>query len=290
MAGTKLSNLNATTSLQTTDDLLIARSGASYRVQAGRFFEALTGVKLAQNATTNGIPVYKETINVTNGTKLMFHSLSADTGITATLAGDVIKFTISNNSIDTNKIINSAVDANKLASNAVTTAKVLNGAITPAKMSGSLYSVSTKTDIQTIPGGARVMVAGLSATVTPPSTNSVVLLNGYLSVGVIYGSYSIVRSVAGVSPASGVYVARGVSVGNRTSAQMALIRDHNDRNPTCSPINFIDVPNTTSAVTYAIEVDSNSTGYISYINRGYADNDNDYCTRTTCHLAALVLP
>lgn len=285
MAGTKLSNLNPVTDLQSTDDLLIARNGSSYRVQTGRFFEALTGVKLAQNATANGIPVYKETINIDNGTRLMFHSLSADTGITATLAGDVIKFTIANNAIDTNKIINGAVDANKLASNAVTTAKVLNGAITPVKMSGSLYSVSTKTDVQTIPGNQTVRITGLSATVTPPTTQSVVLVNGYISIGGIYTAFNLIRQIGG----SSVIVAQGNTSAGMSLATYSVGRAYGDYNATTCPLNFIDTPNTTQPVTYAIEVES-LWSYVSFVNRGYNEHKARYSSRVTSQLGAFVLP
>jgi hypothetical protein len=219
----------------------------------------------------------------------MFHSLSADTGISAILAGDIIKFTIPNNSIDTNKIVNLNVTEGKIAANAVTTGKIANGSITPIKLSGTLYSVATKTNIQSVPVNSKAMIVGLSATVTPPTNTAAVLINGYLSLGAITGGYTLFRRIHDVSPVSGTPIVVGDTSGLITRTTYGSIRSYPDNTVCTCPISFIDLPNTTNQVTYAIQLHA-TAGYISYVNRAYGESNNDDNVRTTSQIGALVLP
>lgn len=287
MAGVKINNLEEAVGIRETDSVIVARSNNTNKITGKTFIQNFSGVKNAINYGT-GIGVYKGSITSTNGavgTSLQFNTLSGNDGVDVNLSGSLINISLSNGGIETVHLSDSAVSSNKLASNAVTTTKLSDGAVTPAKQSGTLCSVSTKTGTQSIPGYTRSVVTGLSATVTPVSVSSKVLLTGSLSLGCIYGGIILKRTVNGVT----TDLAVGIDSDQVSQLTFAGIRNNGDYNSPPTPITYIDTPSTTSPVTYSVDVVS-TWGYVTYVNRGYSEGNANYSSRTISQFAAIVLP
>jgi len=287
MTGVKINNLEEAVGIRTTDDVIVARSNNTQKIKGKTLIESFSGVKNAINYGS-GVGVYKGSITATNGavgTSLQFNTLSGNNGVDVNLSGSLINISLSNQGIQNTNIGNLAVDSNKLATNAVTTTKLLDGAVTPAKQSGTLCSVSTKTGPQTIPVYTRSVITGLSATVTPTSVSSKVLLTGTLSIGNVYAGIILKRTVGGVTTDLTV----GADSGNMTEVTFVPPRNYGDYNPASFPLNFVDSPNTTSPVTYSVDVIS-TWNYITYVNRGYSEANAAYSCRAISQIAAIVLP
>jgi len=117
-------------------------------------------------------------------------------------------------------------------------------------------------------------VTGASVTITPSATSSKVLIMGniplsYNPVGI--GQSAFVRVNGGNSS---TFV--GDAAGNRIRALDWSGRNSSSNNPAESsmqlPLLFLDSPNTTSAVTYNIQVRVGSVGTV-YIGRAGSDSD-----------------
>jgi hypothetical protein len=274
MAGVKINNLEEADGIQETDSIIIARSSNTNKITGKTFIQNFSGVKNATNYG-NGIGVYKGSVTSTNGavgTSLQFNTLSGNNGIDVNLSGSLINISLSNNSLN-------------LLNSQVTTSKISDGAVTPAKQSGTLCAVSTKNGTQAIPAYARSVITGLSATVTPVSIGAKVLLTGSLSIGGIYAGIILKRTIGGVT----TDLAVGVDSDQMSQVTFAVIRNSGDYNSPPTPINYIDTPNTTSPVTYSVDVVS-TWGYITYVNRGYSEGNASYSSRTISQIAAIVLP
>lgn len=287
MAGIKINNLTEGIGIKNSDSIVVARSNTTQKITGKTFIESFSGVKNAINYGT-GVGVYKGNITATNGaigTSLQFNTLSASNGIDVNLSGSLINFSLSNGGIETVHLSDSAVSSNKLGANAVTTTKLSDGAVTPAKQSGTLCSVSTKTGTQSVPGNTRSVITGLSATVTPVSVSSKVLLTGSLSVGCVYAGIILKRTVNGVT----TDLAVGIDSDQVSQVTFAAIRNSGDYNSPPTPITYVDTPNTTSPVTYSVDLVS-TWSQVSYVNRGYSEANANYSSRAISQFAAIVLP
>jgi hypothetical protein len=123
----------------------------------------------------------------------------------------------------------------------------------PASTSAILQVVSTaKTDVFTSASGSFVTVTGLSATITPSSASSKILVlaqvsYAFQSAGVFFGGFKVTRG--------GTDIYRGNAAGSRTQAVFGgEVSGSQDRVLNSSPINFLDSPASTSALTYQVEV------------------------------------
>lgn len=133
---------------------------------------------------------------------------------------------------------------------------------------------AVKSDTFTSASTSYVDVTGLSATITPSSTSSKILvaveLNGSGTVGISVLFFQIVRN----STAIGI----GNTAGNRTSATNSLYAG-TAGTLAFSGGTFLDSPATTSAITYKVQLKANTTA-TSYINRAEIDNDGAAWART----------
>jgi hypothetical protein len=157
-------------------------------------------------------------------------------------------------------VTDGAITANKIGTDAVTTAKIQDGAVTAAKIdslpTGSVLQVvntklTTSFDTQST---SFVDVTGLSATITPSSTSSkiLVMFNGFLSN---YGAnnYTFLK------------ILRGSTEIDRNSQIDYQNFSHSGRNV----MNVIyDSPSTTSAVTYKIQIAAESASNTARIGGG----------------------
>jgi hypothetical protein len=143
--------------------------------------------------------------------------------------------------------------------------------------SGILQVVSTaKTDPYTSSAATFQAVTGLSATITPSSATSKILVLAQISYSfqtsaVYHGAYKVTRG--------GTDIYRGDAAGSRTRAVFGGYTNSNsDLVLNSNAINFLDSPASTSALTYQVEVFPNSTAI--FINRTNGDGtDNVIRTR-----------
>ena len=124
-----------------------------------------------------------------------------------------------------------------------------------------------------------VAVTGLTATLTPASVSSKVLVSGYCSVAVSLTENSndiaIYRDGVALTGASGD--ANG-SAKRATSGGVAYTTSQ--RGIASVPFSFLDSPATTSAVSYEIYVGyTNNSATTMYVNRAASDGANDYNSR-----------
>lgn len=125
---------------------------------------------------------------------------------------------------------------------------------------------------------------GLSATITPKSTTSKILVHvvqqmGNEEAGVNFSSRLLRGSTA---------VGNGIQTTNRNAfahSEMAITGTQYTLRPhtTC----FLDSPSTTSAITYKTQVIQNTTGHTTYINRPHNYSSQQANTRSTITLTEI---
>ena len=135
-----------------------------------------------------------------------------------------------------------------------------------------LQVVSTnKTDVFTSTSLTYTPVTGLSATITPRSTSSKILVVAQVTHGFSnangYGFFKVTRG--------GTDIYQGDAAGSRTRA---VFGGYSSVDLTVamesSSITTLDSPNTASSITYQVEVVLGGGGTSAWVNRGGNDNDN----------------
>ena len=158
--------------------------------------------------------------------------------------------------------------------------------VTNASGTGSTYAPghvvqvksTAKTDVFTTSSTTYTPVTGLTASITPSSATSKILVTvqlafgaGGVGGGVNFGSFRLTGGN------SGTY--KGVTPSARRDAVFGGTSNLDNQNVMYSnTIVFLDSPSTTSAITYGVECVTRASGFIS-INRPSLDSDNDYLTR-----------
>ena len=149
------------------------------------------------------------------------------------------------------------------------TSEWVNQALTAAQLpAGSILQVvsTTKTDVHSegISGsGVSDIIPGLTATITPSSTDSKILIMGRVDFDGSIRSGQLFRDTTeiGFGDASG------------------SIRQSHDQ--TTGTFQFLDSPSTTSAITYGFKFTNSSTGGTTlFINRRVAEQNNATWART----------
>ena len=126
------------------------------------------------------------------------------------------------------------------------------------------------TDVFSTSSTTYVDITGLSVTITPSSASSKILITGSIAAGCssFYFYVNLLRN--------GTEVGQGVGVSNRPGMFLGTpyYGGGNDEYAlsTLSP-NFLDSPNTTSAITYKCQARTYSSTVTGYINRTSADRD-----------------
>lgn len=133
-----------------------------------------------------------------------------------------------------------------------------------------LQVVSTaKTDTFTSSSGTFTDVTGLSVTITPSSATSKVLVQ--LSVNGNGGTAS--ASMIGRLVRGSTAIAIGDAAGSRSRATFGNSIAAGSSDIINNAVTFLDSPATTSATTYKIQVLSDSSPNLVYINRSSSDGD-----------------
>jgi hypothetical protein len=146
--------------------------------------------------------------------------------------------------------------------------------ITDAGGTGSTYApghvvqvVQTLKSDQFVAGvaaGGILTVTGLSATITPKSANSKILVSYDISGSAVNGFSVILRR-------GGTPISLGDTLGSRTRVTSGGLSVANRRIATANAM-ILDSPNTTSAVTYDIQIHNvDSGGVTMYINLSDSD-------------------
>jgi hypothetical protein len=157
--------------------------------------------------------------------------------------------------------------------------------VTDLSGAGSTYApghvvqvVSTpKTDVFTTSSTTYTQITGLTASITPSSVNSRVLVTVQLAFGFPnsannWGSFRLTGGNAGAY--------KGNTPGSRRDAVFGGHLDGTQLAPSLfsGSIVYLDSPNTTSPITYGVECITRASGVIS-INATQKDENNDVFTR-----------
>jgi len=169
-------------------------------------------------------------------------------------------------------------NVSEVGGDAVIASGVLDSGSLPA---GSVLQVvsTTKTDTFTasIASGATATVSGLSATITPSSTLSKILV--LINVGLTTGQNTTVGAQF-ILERNGSPVGVGDAAGNRTQTTN-FSGGAGGGNANSGAANFLDSPASTSALTYSVDVKHNATtSETVYLNRAEVDSDLARLSRT----------
>ena len=160
------------------------------------------------------------------------------------------------------------------------------GTIPPTKLpTNSVLQVisTTKTDTQTITGSSFVDITGLSATITPSSTSSKILISinvsfsgdaAYIAFQILRGSTEILKST---ETGAGLECAGGQTIVNAANQQYSIYKES---------MSGLDSPNTTSATTYKVQISPMRTASTTAnVNRSnILGDDNQYNSVSTITL------
>jgi hypothetical protein len=138
-------------------------------------------------------------------------------------------------------------------------------------LSGSIKQVvsTTKTDTFSMTSTTFADVTGLSATITPTSATSKILVMFTTSIGNDPGNTTAQLRLT----RAGSAIAVGDAAGSRTQAFFARLSGPSIYNSIPAHGSFLDSPATTSARTYAIQVKSEISGQSVFVNRTSTDTD-----------------
>ena len=129
---------------------------------------------------------------------------------------------------------------------------------------------ATKTDTASVTGSSFSSV--FTASITPSSASSKVLVMAFLSVGGATSNYPNIRLTK-----SSTVLLQGDTAGSRTRVT-AMGNPGVAGAMNALTINYLDSPSSTSALTYEIELASHSTGAV-YLNRSGTDTDGTTISR-----------
>ena len=156
-----------------------------------------------------------------------------------------------------------------------------NGSAWVALGGGVLQVVSaTKTDAFSSSSTSFTAVTGLSATITPSSATSKILvmvtLTGLINFTTQATYFRLMRgsTAIAIGDAAGSRTRASFQVGNLGSDHMAV-----------GAMNNLDSPSTTSATTYSVEL--RVSGATGFVNRGVGDFDNTGYARTVSSITLM---
>ena len=158
---------------------------------------------------------------------------------------------------------NGSVNADSIASNAVTSAKLHNDAVTSAHMpSNTIVQVvqKFKNDPESTSGNSHTAIPGLTVVITPSSSNNKILYSGhlYLAASGSECSFRLTRTVGGsLTEIATPSTYQDDEDGTFHHGGGSRYAGHS--------FEFLDTPNTTSAITYGITWQTHSG--TTYLNR-----------------------
>jgi len=231
--------LDALTASATATYALTLNSAAYFPETANQLLVSLNGV----------IQAPQDSFTV-SGSNLIF-----DTALTAS---DSIDFVVAlGDVLGVGSVTDGAVTANKIGTDAVTTAKIQDGAVTAAKINslptGSVLQVvqGVKSDYFTTTSTTWVDIPSLTASITPSSTSSKIMVDFHIGAHTTSAASTIkYRIVRGSTPI-------GLGVTGQGDQATVGVTVNATRGETAS-MKYLDSPATTSATTYKIQVELGS--------------------------------
>jgi len=181
-----------------------------------------------------------------------------------------------------------SISSEHLSTGAISSEHLSTGAITSSLLpAGSVLQAiqTTKTDTFSTQSTTPVDITGFSVNITPSSTSSkiLVLCNTYLSNSGYNGYVFLLRDSSEIFIADAASNRPRVSgcVGGYSSGSMIYSLNS-------SAISYLDSPNTTSQVTYKLQLSSYSASQVSYLNRTHSDRDTaGYEARATSSITVM---
>jgi len=161
--------------------------------------------------------------------------------------------------------------------------------ITSANLSSNLPAGSvlqvvstTKTDTFTTTSTAFTTITGLTASITPSSSTSKILI-----IFSVTGSQEVNTNDAYIGLfRDSTQIALGDAAGSRIRYSF-LLNTSNASWSTIGSMNFLDSPSTTSAISYSVRARTPSSGTL-YINRGQNDSDGAFgASRTVSSITVM---
>ena len=134
----------------------------------------------------------------------------------------------------------------------------------------------TKTDAFSMTSSTFADVTGLAAAITPSSSSSKILVMVSIGANSTPGSVAEFRLLRGSTE---ILLADAAS--NRARTTTTFYAGSGANQAAGIGINFLDSPNTTSAITYKIMIRSNTNGTIVAVNRTQNDSDAASQSRQT---------
>jgi hypothetical protein len=158
----------------------------------------------------------------------------------------------------------------------------VNGTIATTTTAGKILQVvqTTKTNTQSIQSQSFTDVTGLSATITPSSTSSKILVTFNISIGC--NNYGMINLLRGSTD-----IFKGGTDGSRISCTIAVatLAAYECKSYGTS---YLDSPNTTSATTYKIQAATPyDPGYYIKVNMAHTDTNANYLPRPTSQITLL---
>lgn len=152
---------------------------------------------------------------------------------------------------------------------------------------GSVLQVvsTTKTDTFTASVSDWTDITGLSATITPQSTSSKIIVSAFVNAGDTSGDNStIYRFMRDATP-----IGVGDSAGSRVPASV-FVYQSGGRKQQSGGHTIVDSPNTSSAITYKLQIGYDamfSTAQTVYLNRAEDDEDANTRARTVSSITLM---
>lgn len=156
----------------------------------------------------------------------------------------------------------------------------------PSGANGGVIQVvsGVKTDRFSSNTGGSFLDCGLSATITPQSSSSKILI--FVSINVA-GNDNGLRLMTGLFRGS-TQIFRGDASGNRQRVAWQGVGTHANAQHSVNH-NFIDSPATTSATTYSVKVFNEAQGYEIYVNSSNTDGNSSTHGRSASAITLMEL-
>tara|TARA_R110000803_G_scaffold203106_1_gene268521 strand:+ start:24 stop:536 length:513 start_codon:yes stop_codon:yes gene_type:complete len=158
-----------------------------------------------------------------------------------------------------------------------------NGLASSGLPAGSVLQVvsTTKTDVQSTTSTSFVDVTGMSASITPRSSSSKILVTVNVNVGADNANFINLTILRGSTE-----ICIGDASSSRGRVTGMLYEYRNEGNVRPISMQHLDSPNTTSATTYKVQIKCAQSGN-SHINRSDRDTDAATEARTISNITIM---
>ncbi len=199
--------------------------------------------------------------------------LSGSTGI--------VEANIADNAITANKIVSDAITSAKIATGAVSATDLASGAARTNFGAGAILQViqTVKQDAWSYTGSAWTTVSGLTASITPSSTSSKILVKISLQAGQNTNAYTAAKLQRNGSDIAGAISTIGGNPVNASwSPTITMAGSSGAEYDTFSTsFEYLDSPSSTSSTIYSVVISpmrSDNAKTIT-VNYGYNTSDNN---------------